>query len=103
MLLALTKKAVLEYDESLDDGRFVAKHEYQDGWGFVLAAREYLHNHQKTLKKQNAEAWRDAQKVLDQLQKAWPDAEPPAGPVIAVADLYANQARLELALAPYLY
>ena len=55
------------------------------------------------LKKQNKEAWREAGKVLDELQKAWPTAVPPEQPAIPVANLYAAQARLELALAPYLY
>ena len=103
VVLSLTKQAVLEYDEALEDGRFVAEHEYQDGRGFVLAARDYLQDHQGMLKKQNKEAWREAGKVLDELQKAWPTAVPPEQPAIPVANLYAAQARLELALAPYLY
>ena len=103
VVLSLTKQAVLEYDEALEDGRFVAEHEYQDGRGFVLAARDYLQDHQGMLKKQNKEAWREAGKVLDELQKAWPKAVPPVHPAIPVANLYAAQARLELALAPYLY
>ena len=103
VVLALTKQAVLEYDEALDEGRFVAEHEYQDGRGFVLAARDYLESQQATLKKKNKEAWRDAVKALEKMQKAWPTAVPPEQPVIPVPNLYAAQARLELALAPYLY
>jgi len=103
VMLSLTKQAVLEYDEALEEGRFVAVHEYQDGRGFVLAAREYLEGNKAGLMKQNKEAWRDANKVLDELQKAWPTAVPPGEPVVKPADLYAAQAKLELALAPYLY
>lgn len=101
--MSLTKQAVLEYDEALDGEQFVAVHEYQDGRGFVLSARDYLDRHKAVLKKQNKEAWRDVGKALDELQKAWPTAVPPEQPVIPVADLYSAQARLELALAPYLY
>jgi len=103
VMLSLTKQAVLEYDEALEDGRFVAVHEYQDGRGFVLAAREYLERNKAGLMKQNKEAWRDTNKVLDELQKAWPTPVPPTDPVMKPADLYALQARLELAQAPYLY
>jgi len=103
VILSLTKQAVLEYDEALEDGQFVAEHEYQDGRGFVLAAQDYMKAHQAMLKKQNKEAWREAGKVLDELQKAWPTAVPPAQPVIPIANVYSAQARLELALAPYLY
>jgi len=103
VMLSLTKQAVLEYEEALEDGHFVAVHEYQDGRGFVLAAREYLERNKAGMMKQNKEAWRDANKALDELQKAWPTAMPPASPAVKVADLYASQARLELALAPYLY
>ncbi|WP_341581038.1 hypothetical protein [Marinobacter metalliresistant] len=103
VVLSLTKQAVLEYDGALENGRFVAEHEYQDGRGFVRSAREYLNNHQVVLKKRNKEAWRDAGKALDEMLKAWPTAVPPEQPVIPVANLYAAQARLELALAPYLY
>ncbi|MFO7530012.1 MAG: hypothetical protein R6W86_14615 [Marinobacter sp.] len=42
-------------------------------------------------------------KKLAELQKAWPTAVPPTDPVVKPADLYAVQAKLELALAPYLY
>ena len=101
--LSLTKQAVLEYDEAQDDGRFVAEYEYQDGRGFVMAAREYLERNKAALMKQNKEAWRDSNKVLDELEKAWPTAVPPAQPVVKTSDLYATQARLELALSPYLY
>lgn len=103
VVLALTKQAVLEYDEALEEGRFVAEHEYQDGRGFVMAARDYLESQQGMLKKQNKEAWREAGKALDELQQAWPTALPPKQPVVTVANLYSAQARLELALAPYLY
>ncbi|MEE3170495.1 MAG: hypothetical protein VX324_10285 [Pseudomonadota bacterium] len=103
VVLSLTKQAVLEYDEALEDGRFVAEHEYQDGRGFVLTAQDYLKNNQGMLKKQNKEAWRDAEKALSELQKAWPTALPPKQPAMSVANLYSAQARLELALAPYLY
>lgn len=103
VVLSLTKQAVLEYDEALEDGRFVAVHEYQDGRGFVGAARDYLDSHQATLKKQNKEAWRDAVKALEELQKAWPAAQPPEQPAVPVANVFAAQARLELALAPFLY
>ena len=94
---------MLEYDEALENERFVADHEYQDGRGFVMAARAYLDSQQAMLKQKNKEAWRDAGEALDELQKAWPTAVPPEQPVISVANLYAAQARLELALAPYLY
>ena len=103
VVLSLTKQAVLEYDEALDGERFVAVHEYQDGQGFVGAARQYLDNHQDTLKRRNNEAWRDASEALDVLRKAWPSPLPPEKPVVEVSKLYADQARLELALAPYLY
>jgi len=103
VVLSLTKQAVLEYDEALEDGQFIAEHEYQDGRGFVLAAQGYMKDHQAMLKKQNKEAWREAGKVLDELQKAWPTVVPPEQPAVPVSDLYSAQARLELALAPYLY
>ncbi|AXS83880.1 hypothetical protein [Marinobacter sp. Arc7-DN-1] len=103
VVLSLTKQAVLEYDEALENGRFVAAHEYQDGRGFVLSARDHLDKHQAILNKQNSEARRDAGKALADMLKAWPTAVPPEQPVIPVANLYAAQARLELALAPYLY
>ena len=103
VVLSLTKQAVLEYDEALEEGRFVAVHEYQDGRGFVSSARDYLDSHQATLKKQNREAWRDAVKALEELQKAWPSAVPPEQPAVPVANVYSAQARLELALAPFLY
>jgi len=103
VMLSLTKQAALEYDEALEEGRFVAVHEYQDGRGFVLVAREYLERNKASLMKQNKEAWRDANKVLDELETAWPTAIPPAQPVMQPSSLYAAQARLELALAPYLY
>jgi hypothetical protein len=103
VVLSLTKQAVLEYDEALENGRFVAEHEYQDGRGFVMSARDYLASNQAMLKRQNKEAWRDTGKALDEMLKAWPTAVPPERPAIAVSDLYSAQARLELALAPYLY
>ena len=103
VVLSLTKQAVLEYDDALENGRFVAEHEYQDGRGFVMSARDYLDSHQSMLKQQNTEAWRDAGKALDDMRKAWLTAVPPEQPVMPVANLYAAQARLELALAPYLY
>lgn len=103
VVLSLTKQAVLEYDEALDEGQFVAVHEYQDGRGFVRAAREYLDGQQALLKRDNKEAWRMASEALDDLQKAWPTAVPPEQPVVPVSNLYAAQARLELALSPYLF
>jgi len=103
VILSLTKQAVLEYDEALEGEQFVAVHEYQDGRGFVRAARDYLEGHEGLLKRENKEAWREASKALGDLQKAWPTAVPPEQPVVAVSNLYAAQARLELALAPYLY
>jgi hypothetical protein len=103
VILSLTKQAVLEYDEALDGDQFVAEHEYQDGRGFVAAARDYLAEHEAHLVKQNKEAWRDTGKALNELAKAWPTPVPPQKPVVSTSNLYAAQARLELALAPYLY
>jgi hypothetical protein len=103
VVLSLTKQAVLEYDGSVEDGAFVAIHEYQDGRGFVLAAEEYLARHKARLQASNKEAWRHAMTAFDELKQVWPAFDAPEKPVVAVPNAYAAQARLELALSPYLY
>lgn len=103
VVLSLTKQAVLEYDGAIDDGAFVAIHEYQDGRGFVLAAEEYLTRHKARLQASNKEAWRHAMTAFDELKQVWPAFAAPETPVVAVPNAYAAQARLELALSPYLY
>ncbi|WP_165819286.1 hypothetical protein [Tamilnaduibacter salinus] len=102
VVLVLTKQAALEYDEAIDGQRFVADHEYQDGRGFVLAARDYLKEQSASLKKVDADAYRDVMQSLESLSAAWPSAIPPKTPALQPGDVYANQSRLELSLSDFL-
>ncbi|WP_448206157.1 hypothetical protein [Azospirillum sp. sgz302134] len=83
-------QAAEEYKEAFVDGKLTNAVEYQDGRGFVTAARAYVAHHAKGLGAKNAEGFKTLSADMDRIAQAFPTAVPPQQPVLeagAVRDL----------------
>ncbi|KXS39892.1 MAG: hypothetical protein AWU55_267 [Halomonadaceae bacterium T82-2] len=95
--LALLKQAAAEYEEAVKDGRFANAAEYQDGRGFVQVATQLWQAGADTLGGADGKVYTKGQAELEELSRIWPEAVPPAEPVKAPGEVYAEVARFELA------
>jgi hypothetical protein len=69
---ALVRTSADEYAEGVKDGKVINAHEYQDAWGFILAANALL----QEVSAEEREEHKEFAEIADQLaalQPLWPD------------------------------
>lgn len=80
-------EAAGEYAAAFPSGQPVNGEEYQDSRGFVLAVGDMIAVARTRLAEKDATAASALEATVAELLKAWPSIEPPAAPVVAVADV----------------
>ncbi|MDT0500033.1 MULTISPECIES: hypothetical protein [unclassified Halomonas] len=96
--LALLRQALHEYEEAVDDGRFVNVVEYQDSRGFVLTAKSLL---EKQAGLYEEAAYDELLAAYESTLEAWPSAVAPETPVMTPGELSARLFKLEATLGRY--
>jgi len=96
VIAGVMETAAGEYGEAVKDGKFVAVVEYQDGRGFILEARDYFEKNKAILAAKDAEATQRLADLFAQLTPVWPQAMPPATPVMSPGEVQALASRVEL-------
>lgn len=97
VLAVVLRQAADEYAEALEGGRIANAVEYQDGRGFLSAARAMLGAHAAALRAKDAKAFEEVEAALGRLAAAWPAAAPPARPALSAGEVSALVSRIELA------
>lgn len=82
-------EAAGEYAAAFPAGQPVNAEEYQDSRGFVIAVGDIITATKASLAAKDAAAAGVLESSVAELAKAWPSIEPPAAPVVAIADVEA--------------
>jgi len=91
--VAVLRAAQSEYEEAIEDGKFVKSVEYQDSRGFVWQSERMLDAIADELKGIDAASLAKIRADFERLKAAWPDLLPPPAPVLApgeIAELIAD-------------
>ena len=80
VVAALLGTAAHEYEEALGDGEISLTVEYQDGYGFVRAARELYEGIAADVEGVSTEEAEEIEDAFGTLEEAFPTPEPPAAP-----------------------
>lgn len=90
--------AAAEYTAAISDGKISAAIEYQDSRGFVQYAKDtLLKDAEPQLAQKSATTASQLTTEMEQLYKAWPDAVPPAAPVVSIDKVVAQVKSIEQA------
>jgi hypothetical protein len=95
------KSAQSEYEESMENGRFVKPVEYQDSRGFVWQAQSMFEGAAKELARLDAASLEKIRADFAKLKTAWPAPMPPQAPVLRTSDIEALIADIEQHIARY--
>ncbi|PSO50068.1 MAG: hypothetical protein BRC33_04395 [Cyanobacteria bacterium SW_9_44_58] len=88
----LVSTAAAEYKIALKEDTFTDIPEYQDGRGFVAAARQLLYNNAQEMVKKNPKTYTELSTMVGEISAAWPTIMPPAQSVYS-ADEVTNMAK----------
>jgi hypothetical protein len=95
------RAAQSEYEESMEDGKFVKPVEYQDSRGFVWQAERMFESAANELAKADAESLQRVRADIAKLKSAWPAPMPPPAPVMEVGQMSAIISDIELHISRY--
>jgi len=101
VLLAILYQSRHEYEEAIEDGRFVHAHEYQDARGFMQTGRDLLRWKERVLRQADGAAYEEVVARFEAAMEAWPTPQPPATPVLSISELYGRVSAVEFALSRY--
>jgi hypothetical protein len=90
-----------EYEESMENGRFVKPVEYQDSRGFVWQAEKMLERAAPELAKIDIQALQNIRADFAKLKAAWPAPMPPAAPVFTPDEMSAIISDIEQHASKY--
>jgi hypothetical protein len=90
-----------EYESSIEDGKFIKPVEYQDSRGFVWQSERMLGAIASELEGIDAVGLAKVRSDFERLKTAWPDAVPPAQPLLAVGEISALVSDIELHVAKF--
>jgi len=95
--IATLKTAPEEYDDALEDGRFVHSIGYQTARGIVIATQQMLDGVAVELGVKNPDAFRELQDGMAELRAAFPTVNAPKEPAVDAAAMSATVAKVETA------
>ncbi|MDZ7747737.1 MAG: hypothetical protein U5K43_01995 [Halofilum sp. (in: g-proteobacteria)] len=101
VLTAMLHQARHEYQEAIDDGEFVADHEYHDSWGFVQVGRRLLDDNADAFRAADADAYAELREHYERVMAAWPTATVPSRPALSVPALYGRISAFEFAAGKF--
>lgn len=100
-LVIVTRQAAHEYEEALQSGRIVNAAEYQDGWGFLEAARNHYAANRAAFDAVDAEAASELARALDRLAAVWPALDSGSRAFLTPGEVSARASAVEFAAAPF--
>lgn len=95
--VATLKTAPEEYDDAIENGRFVRSIGYQTARGIVIATQQMLDGVAVELGVKNPDAFRELQDGMAELKAAFPTVNAPKEPVVDAAAMSATVAKVETA------
>jgi hypothetical protein len=95
--VATLKTAPEEYDDALENGRFVRSIGYQTARGIVISTQKMLDGVAVDLGVKNPDAFRELQDGMAELRAAFPTVNAPKEPVVDAASMSATVAKIEMA------
>lgn len=100
-MVEMLNVAKIEYEASIEDGKFVKPVEYQDSRGFVWFVEQLLNEHANELQRFDKARLDEMRRTLAELKKTWPTTKPPEKPVVEVATVAAIIEAFERAAGPF--
>jgi hypothetical protein len=95
VFLRIARQAAHEYGNGIEEDKFFAPVEYQDGRGFLLAGRDALKGFEKPLAAKSAEGYRALTTEYRRMLQAFPTAHPPQRVKTRPEELEASVKRIE--------
>jgi hypothetical protein len=101
VLTAVIQQSRHEYEEALNEGRFVNAQEYHDSRGFMQVGRALLEERAEVFRAADADAYAELVERFEAVMEAWPSVQAPQSPALTVSEVYGRASAFEFAASRY--